>query len=195
MTRIIDKTTEEVQEYFDSTQTTQCAKGIKWISKKIEELKPSVYLEVGCAKGGLVHTMSQLLVGKEPLAIGVDAHSSYRAIWESYSPCKFVQGLSGDKETIESVSKLLGDRKVDVLFIDGDHSRKGVQEDWDNYKGFVKPGGMVIFHDWSFEREKPFRDDVQGAGILCWGLVDEGWTVHSIPDTKIGTAYLYMPEK
>jgi predicted O-methyltransferase YrrM len=36
---------------------------------------------------------------------------------------------------------------VDLLVIDGDHSESGVQRDWNDWSRFVKPGGVVIFHD------------------------------------------------
>jgi hypothetical protein len=36
---------------------------------------------------------------------------------------------------------------VDLIVIDGDHSENGVQDDWNNWNRFVKPGGVAIFHD------------------------------------------------
>jgi predicted O-methyltransferase YrrM len=37
--------------------------------------------------------------------------------------------------------------KVDVLFIDGDHSYEGVKKDYENWVQTVKPGGHILFHD------------------------------------------------
>jgi predicted O-methyltransferase YrrM len=42
---------------------------------------------------------------------------------------------------------LLRDEKLDLLFIDGDHSYKGVKKDYEMYKEFVTPGGAIAFHD------------------------------------------------
>ena len=36
---------------------------------------------------------------------------------------------------------------IDLLVIDGDHSDAGVEQDWNDWSPFVKPGGVVIFHD------------------------------------------------
>jgi len=36
---------------------------------------------------------------------------------------------------------------VDVVFIDGDHSEAGCELDWSSWRGFVAPGGCVVFHD------------------------------------------------
>ena len=39
------------------------------------------------------------------------------------------------------------DGAVDLVFIDGDHSEEGVRADWEDWHGFVEPGGAVLFHD------------------------------------------------
>ncbi len=39
---------------------------------------------------------------------------------------------------------------LDLVFIDGDHSYEGVKADWETYKHLLKPGSVVIFHDWGW---------------------------------------------
>ncbi len=41
----------------------------------------------------------------------------------------------------------IGDEKLDFLFIDGDHSYEGVRNDYVMYSPFVRPGGIIAFHD------------------------------------------------
>ncbi len=36
---------------------------------------------------------------------------------------------------------------VDVVFIDGDHSREGCERDWLDWSPLVRAGGRVVFHD------------------------------------------------
>jgi len=36
---------------------------------------------------------------------------------------------------------------VDLLHIDGDHDYPQARRDWDQYRGFVRPGGLVVLHD------------------------------------------------
>jgi predicted O-methyltransferase YrrM len=36
---------------------------------------------------------------------------------------------------------------VDFVFIDGDHSRRGIEQDWTTWSRFVQPGGVVLLHD------------------------------------------------
>jgi cephalosporin hydroxylase len=40
------------------------------------------------------------------------------------------------------------DLKIDLLFIDADHSYKGVSSDWRNWNPFMRKGGIIAFHDY-----------------------------------------------
>ena len=46
--------------------------------------------------------------------------------------------------SLDSVSKLL---PIDFLFIDGDHTWQGLQEDWASWSGKLSIGGIVALHD------------------------------------------------
>lgn len=37
--------------------------------------------------------------------------------------------------------------KIDLLFIDGDHSYEACKSDWEQYSPFLKRGSIVVFHD------------------------------------------------
>lgn len=79
------------------------------------------------------------------------------------------------------------DTPVDLLVIDGDHSERGVQRDWDDWSRFVVPKGVVIFHDarifeggWTTPEYGPVRlvDRLfRSGGIPGWEIVQE---VHSL---------------
>lgn len=58
-----------------------------------------------------------------------------------------VIGDSHEQNTRREVEDTLGDNKLDFLFIDGDHSYEGVKADFEDYRGFVRPGGLIAFHD------------------------------------------------
>jgi len=68
------------------------------------------------------------------------------------------RGFSTD--VIQSVRDVTTD--LDVLFIDGDHSYKGVKADWEAYKSFLKNGSVVIFHDygWAEGVKRVVHEDV-----------------------------------
>jgi predicted O-methyltransferase YrrM len=61
---------------------------------------------------------------------------------------------------------------IDLILIDGDHAEAAVERDWRDWSGFVKPGGIAIFHDarvfeggWTTPGYRPvkFVDRVLGA--------------------------------
>lgn len=53
-----------------------------------------------------------------------------------------------DMPNIEAV-RHLGDVKVRMLFVDGDHSKAGVENDIRLFFPLVQPGGIVVFDDYS----------------------------------------------
>lgn len=56
------------------------------------------------------------------------------------------KGDSHDSEFIKNVKNNITE-KVDILFIDGDHTYEGVKQDFINYYDLVKENGFIIFHD------------------------------------------------
>jgi len=53
------------------------------------------------------------------------------------------------------VRRALGGNQIDVLFIDGDHSKNGVMRDYSMYEPLVRPGGAIIFDDYNDARWSP----------------------------------------
>lgn len=54
--------------------------------------------------------------------------------------------FSTDKSLINKLK--MNNTKVDILFIDGDHTRQAVLNDWNNYIDFVNSGGFICFDDY-----------------------------------------------
>jgi len=61
--------------------------------------------------------------------------------------CTIIKGNSQDKNTIKRV-KELAPEGIDLLFIDGDHSKNGVIKDFELYLPLVNSGGIIIFDDY-----------------------------------------------
>ncbi|MDB2481612.1 class I SAM-dependent methyltransferase [bacterium] len=57
---------------------------------------------------------------------------------------KIFKKYSNDKELFEYFKN----NSIDILYIDGDHRFNGVVSDFENYKGFISPGGFIIFDDY-----------------------------------------------
>ena len=89
---------------------------------------------------------------------------------------KKVQGYSTDvKDNVLSITP-----KIDMLFIDGDHSYEGCKSDWDLYIDMLKSGGCVIFHDsgWADgvkkvieENAKPLMSNYDFLPNMFWGYI------------------------
>ncbi len=78
----------------------------------------------------------------------VDALIARTKKFKTFAPRVCV--LTGDSHRPplrDAVQQALGEELLDFLFIDGDHSYEGVKKDFDDYRGFVRPGGLIAFHD------------------------------------------------
>jgi predicted O-methyltransferase YrrM len=49
--------------------------------------------------------------------------------------------------TLRAVRTILEERKLDFLFIDGDHTYNGAKIDFEMYSKLVRKGGIIAFHD------------------------------------------------
>jgi Methyltransferase domain len=76
---------------------------------------------------------------------------------------------------------------IDLILIDGDHADAAVEQDWLDWSRFVRPGGLVIFHDarvfeggWTSSDYGPVRfvDRVfRTGGAPEWTIAEE---IHSL---------------
>jgi predicted O-methyltransferase YrrM len=48
-------------------------------------------------------------------------------------------------------------RPIDLLFIDGDHTKAGVTGDFESFAPWVREDGLIIVHDTGWEREGPLE--------------------------------------
>ena len=57
------------------------------------------------------------------------------------------------------------DTQIDFLFIDGDHRRAAVQQDWEDWTPKLIPGGIAILHD-----TNKCASHIKGPNIIANGL-------------------------
>ena len=115
------------------------------------------FMEIGTDQGGTFAIWSKL--SKDGIRISVDLpHGNFGR--EDYDVTKrdnylrtlgsnvtMIHGSSHDEKIKKEVSEIIGDNKLDFLFIDGDHTYEGVKQDFLMYKEFVREGGWIGFHD------------------------------------------------
>ena len=109
-------------------------------------------LEIGTGSGGTLYLFSQLS-DKKAKIISVDLrHPSWKIDFYNklVRPSQKLFLVGGDShriQTLNKIKRILKNQKLDLLFIDGDHSYKGVKSDFEMYKNLVKKGGVIAFHD------------------------------------------------
>lgn len=89
-----------------------------------------------------------------------------------------VRGWSHSPDVLGRIQREAG--KIDLLFIDGDHSYEGVKADWINYQPLLANNATVVLHDvgWAegvqrivAELAGPEVDSPKSLPNLWWGTV------------------------
>jgi predicted O-methyltransferase YrrM len=51
------------------------------------------------------------------------------------------------EDSVRAAARFAG-RQIDLLFIDGDHVYEAVRADFEAWRSLVRPGGLILFHDY-----------------------------------------------
>jgi len=124
----------------------------------VRKLRPRTVLEIGSARGGTFYVWSELAPPDAVLvsvdlpggAFGVEANGAAGLEAQRRDARQTVRILRGDSHSPavrDAVFEALAGRRVDFLFIDGDHTYDGVKQDFEWYGPLVRPGGVIAFHD------------------------------------------------
>ncbi|NVM35979.1 MAG: class I SAM-dependent methyltransferase [Candidatus Lokiarchaeota archaeon] len=128
-------------------------------SKLLISKKPKTVLEIGTANGGTLFLLSRLSkpnsviisvdLPESPYMGGIDYKSKifFKSFAYNHQKIVMIREDSHKLSTLEKVKKLLKSNKVDVLFIDGDHTYNGVKKDFNMYRNLVRKNGIIVFHD------------------------------------------------
>ena len=124
-------------------------------------------LEIGTARGGVFYCLCKM-ADKNATIISLDLPGGAFGGGYSLEDEKLFRTFATDKKQLhflrkdshlESTKKelrmYLGKKKIDLLFIDGDHTYEGVKKDWLMYSPFVRDGGIIVFHDICFHPNVP----------------------------------------
>jgi cephalosporin hydroxylase len=133
-------------------KTQQIRSEINQLAKAVQALKPRIILEIGTASGGTSLIWSYL-ASERVISCDIQDMTYQAKLFTRFPPpgsnCKvsLLSGNSHDPQFKAKVANALNGEKVDFLFIDGDHTEQGVTADYLGYKEFVRPGGLIAFHD------------------------------------------------
>jgi predicted O-methyltransferase YrrM len=123
---------------------------------------PRALVEIGTGRGGTLFLFASV-ARPDAVLVSIDAANAegvfggrrtykrrarlYRALGCPGQRVVFIAADSHRDETRCAVEDALGGQVVDFLFIDGDHTREGVEVDFRMYSPLVRKGGVVAFHD------------------------------------------------
>ena len=136
-------------------------------------------LEIGTGGVGTTYLWSKLANG---LTVSIDTLTI-----PNFDGIRFVKGNSHDETTKQQVKEIIGEKKFDLLFIDGDHSYEGVKQDYEMYRDLVRPGGFIAFHD--INETKNHRE----AGCFVsqlWNEIEGNKQEFNVHDTWAGIGVL-----
>lgn len=132
--------------------TLQVRSEIIALAKAVAALYPKTILEIGTARGGTLLIWASL-ASERVISCDLVHRPAQKPLLEALPPpdsvCQ-VQLLTGNSHEAafkQRVAETLNGRQVDFLFIDGDHTETGVAQDYNDYREFVRPGGIIAFHD------------------------------------------------
>ncbi len=164
--------------------------------------RPKTVVEIGTATGGTFYCLSQI-ADPSALLVSIDFLGGNYGGGQTNLECKlfatfgppaqtfeFIRQRSFHHSTRESLRAILGDREIDLLFIDGDHSYAAVRSDYEMYHPLVAEDGMIAFHDiieipaeakdWQRGNEvsifwKELSPRVNSRAIIDRGFPPAGW--------------------
>lgn len=177
-------------ETYGAIQKTQ---ELDLMLKYVAKLEPSVIVEIGTKQGGTLYALCQV-APEDCTIISIDTSWETYALaaqigaddefYASFCPkslmLRFLHADTHDESTLQYLKNYLAGDPIDFLFIDGDHTYKGVKKDWEMYSPLVADGGMIAFHDIATHTDRE---------VSCH--VDEFWT--ELKPSVIFTEIYYEP--
>jgi predicted O-methyltransferase YrrM len=122
---------------------------------------PGAVLEIGTARGGTLFLLAHV-AGDDATLVSIDlpysgpcGNAGYPPAFEplftsfarEHQVIELIRGDSHSDETRAAVERVFGQRTVDFLLIDGDHTEAGVRRDFTMYSPLVRRDGYIALHD------------------------------------------------
>ncbi len=146
--------------HFDRLSLNQFKSEFLDFAKYIKQSNPKIVVEIGTKKGGSFFIWARYLKPSHLISIDLPGgiHGGgfnpkkipflkYLLSDHKNSKVSIILGDSHNKNTLDKLISVLNGSQIDFLFIDGDHTYEGVKSDFEMYKGLVKKGGLIGFHD------------------------------------------------
>jgi predicted O-methyltransferase YrrM len=112
-----------------------------------------VYVEIGCYAGASACLMLQKdNIQVVSIDLGTPIHEdtvikNVKKLNVKNNSFTYLKGNSQSKDMVRRLQNIVSD--IDILFIDGDHSKEGVMNDFLLYHEMVILGGYIVFDDYN----------------------------------------------
>jgi len=137
----------------------------------VRSLKPATCVEIGSAQGwSTCHIGLALRENFEGRLFAIDPHlptawndagavDSLPALKENLRRLHLEECVSIVRATSETAARDWT-LPIDFLLVDGDHSYEGVKRDWTLFSPHLRPFGIAVFHDTTWELHGANRPDM-----------------------------------
>jgi predicted O-methyltransferase YrrM len=194
--RIIQKVKKKsLIEFFDSYKFDSGLGDSAWLLYGLtRSIKPKIVVEIGAAKGKSTCIFGLALKhNNNGQLISIDPHTSTK--WNDHDSVNTYDILIGnlkkfDIEKQVTVKKGLSNDiikgwvygKIDLILIDGDHSYKGVENDFLEFSKFFHEETIIIFHDtgWVYNKKSKWYREDMGVPVFVEELRKQGLPIITI---------------
>ena len=131
------------------------------LTEMVQAIKPRVIVEIGTSMGGTLYIWCRTNQQAKIIAsidlpggkFGGGYAERRRRLYEEFvydRPHTEIILMRSDSHldsTLNELKEIIGDRQIDFLYLDADHTYEGVKRDFEMYSPLVRPGGIIAFHD------------------------------------------------
>ena len=168
----------------EESKASQGKNELLWLLNQLDSVHPKVIVEIGVHQGYSLDVWHEAFDPEQLYGIDIDL-SDADALKIAIRAEAYISNSDSHSDfALNKLIEVLNGRKVDFLFIDGDHTFEGVKKDFEMYSPLVRKGGIIAFDDmdlfdnptvevhafWQIVKDKyPCswkHDDSNGIGVL-----------------------------
>ena len=137
--------TKALAKEFKKYKTEQTPQEFKWLLEKFVDINPQRILEIGSKFGGVAKFFFDFMSNKSRLYT-IDIQERQWTWKKEYKPGKILAKINGDSthiSTIQKLSIMLDEDKLDFIFINGSTDYSTVKSDFYTYLNLSTSGSII----------------------------------------------------